>query len=164
MWSGDVEQVLHTVLREMCEKQIVFPFYLRFKEEWIREVQLHDKSMVEYQAAPGSRVKLFYKVKKGNREELGYHTEVLMPVYENLYVKQFILYSDESVTYYFQEIRGRKNITGEKQVLNNSGSAVGAGKYGKLNDMVSMSPAARHLAMLEYEEEERLAEQFFQIY
>lgn len=87
-----------------------------------------------------------------------------MPVYENLYVKQFILYSDESVTYYFQEIRGRKNITGEKQVLNNSGSAVGAGKYGKLNDMVSMSPAARHLAMLEYEEEERLAEQFFQIY
>ena len=163
-YKTDVEQILHSVLREMCEKQIVFPFYLRFKEEWIREVQLHDKSMVEYQAAPGSRVKLYYKVKKGNREELGYHSEVLMPVYDNLYVKQFILYSDESVTYYFQETRGRKNTVTEKQVLDNSHSAVGAGKYGKLNDMASMSPAVRHLAMLEYEEEERLAEQFFQTY
>ena len=26
-----------------------------------------------------------------------------MPVYENLYVKQFVLYDDESVSYYFQE-------------------------------------------------------------
>lgn len=49
-------------------------------------------------------------------------------------------------------------------MLDNSHSAVGAGKYGKLNDMASMSPAVRHLAMLEYEEEERLAEQFFQTY
>ena len=163
-YQTDVEQVLHAVLREMCEKQIVFPFYLQYKEEWIREVQLHDKSMIEYQAAPGSRVKLFYKVRKGKREELGYHTEVLMPVYENLYVKQFILYSDESVNYYFQEIRGKKSRTTDKQILDNKKSAVGAGKYGKLNDMACLGPAARHLAMLEYEEEERLAEQFFQTY
>jgi len=163
-YQTDVEQVLHAVLREMCEKQIVFPFYLQYKEEWIREVQLHDKSMIEYQAAPGSRVKLFYKVRKGKREELGYHTEVLMPVYENLYVKQFILYSDESVNYYFQEIRGKKSRTTDKQILDNRKSAVGAGKYGKLNDMACLGPAARHLAMLEYEEEERLAEQFFQTY
>ena len=25
-----------------------------------------------------------------------------MPVYENLYVKQFVLYNDESVNYYFR--------------------------------------------------------------
>ena len=120
--------------------------------------------MIEYQAAPGSRVKLFYKVRKGKREELGYHTEVLMPVYENLYVKQFILYSDESVNYYFQEIRGKKSRTTDKLILDNRKSAVGAGKYGKLNDMACLGPAARHLAMLEYEEEESLAEQFFQTY
>ena len=163
-YKTDVEKILHSVLREMCEKQIVFPFYLRFKEEWIREVQLHDKSMIEYQAAPGSRVKLFYKVRRGKREELGYHTEVLMPVYENIYVKQFILYSDEIVTYYFQEIRGKNIKTTEKQYLDNRKSAVTAGKYGRLNDMVSLSPAARRQAMLEFEEEERLADQFFQPY
>ena len=28
-----------------------------------------------------------------------------MPVYENLYVKQFVLYRDETVSYYFQEIK-----------------------------------------------------------
>ena len=76
-------------------------------------------------------------------------------MYENLYVKQFILYSDESVNYYFQEIRGKKSRTTDRQILDNRKSAVGAGKYGKLNDMACLGPAARHLAMLEYEEEER---------
>ena len=32
-----------------------------------------------------------------------------MPVYENLYVKQFVLYNDESVNYYFQESGNGEN-------------------------------------------------------
>ena len=28
----------------MCEKQIIFPAYMKYKEEWLREVQLYDKT------------------------------------------------------------------------------------------------------------------------
>ncbi len=41
-------------------------------------------------------------MKQGMREGLGYQSEILMPMYENLYVKQFVLYKDESINYYFQ--------------------------------------------------------------
>ncbi len=163
-YKTDVEQVLHNVLREMCEKQIIFPFYLRYKEAWLRELQLYNKSMIEYHASPGSRVKLAYKTRKGNRDELGYHTEILMPMYENLYVKQFMLYSDETVTYYFQEVKGKNIKTTQKRQLTKSERDFGTSKYGRLNAMTEMRPASRLLAMLEYEEENRMAEEFFQTY
>ena len=31
-------------------------------------------------------------MKRGNRDELGYRVEALMPMYGNLYVKQFVLF------------------------------------------------------------------------
>ena len=46
-YTAELEDVLHYVLREMCEKQIVFPYYLKYKEEWLREVQLYDKVMID---------------------------------------------------------------------------------------------------------------------
>lgn len=44
-YTGELEDVLHQVLREMCEKQLVFPYYMNYKEEWLREVQLYNKVM-----------------------------------------------------------------------------------------------------------------------
>lgn len=124
--------VLHMVLREMCEKQIVLPFYLQYKSAWLREVQLHDKCMVSYQAEPGSKVKIFYKIRRAGRESLGYQTETLFPVCENIYVKQFVLYADEEVNYYFEEIRENDNVSTEKAKLRNH-RRKREGKYGKLN-------------------------------
>lgn len=41
--------MLREFLREMCEKQLYFSFYLKYPENWLREVQLYDKTMIEYQ-------------------------------------------------------------------------------------------------------------------
>ena len=163
-YTAELEDVLHYVLREMCEKQIVFPYYLKYKEEWLREVQLYDKVMISYQSRPGSRVKLYHKMKQGMREGLGYQSEILMPMYENLYVKQFVLYKDESINYYFQETNGKDTITTEKKELRNEREFPEIGKFGRLNGMALMGPANRRQAMLEFQEEEILADQMFKIY
>ena len=163
-YTAALEVVLHQVLREMCEKQIVFPYYLQYKEEWLRELQLYDKVMISYQARPGSRVTLYYKMKHGNRDELGYQNEVMMPVYENLYVRQFVLYSDESISYYFIETKGKEDIITEKEVLKNEREIKESGKYGRLNSMATMASAARRKAMMEYEEEEIMAKRLFKIH
>lgn len=162
-YSADMASVLHMVLREMCEKQIVLPFYLKYKSAWLREVQLHDRCMISYQAAPGSKVKIYYKIRKSGRESLGYQTETLFPVCENIYVKQFVLYADEEVSYYFEEIREKDSITTEKAKLRNPRRRR-EGKYGKINAMIRMSPARRKQAMLDYEEEELMAEKLFKMY
>ena len=162
-YSADMASVLHMVLREMCEKQIVLPFYLQYKSAWLREVQLHDKCMVSYQAEPGSKVKIFYKIRRAGRESLGYQTETLFPVCENIYVKQFVLYADEEVNYYFEEIRENDNVSTEKAKLRNH-RRKREGKYGKLNAMIRMSPARRKQAMLDFEEEELMARKLFKMY
>ena len=162
-YSADMASVLHMVLREMCEKQIVLPFYLKYKSAWLREVQLHDKCMVSYQAEPGSKVKIFYKIRKAGRESLGYQTETLFPVCENIYVKQFVLYADEEVNYYFEEIRENDSVSTEKAKFRNH-RRKREGKYGKLNAMIRMSPARRKQAMLDFEEEELMAQKLFKMY
>ena len=162
-YSADMASVLHMVLREMCEKQIVLPFYLKYKSAWLREVQLHDKCMVSYQAEPGSKVKIFYKIRKEGRESLGYQTETLFPVCENIYVKQFVLYADEEVNYYFEEIRENDSVSTEKAKFRNH-RRKREGKYGKLNAMIRMSPARRKQAMLDFEEEELMAQKLFKMY
>lgn len=162
-YPADYESVLHQLLREMCEKQIVFPFYMNYKEGWLRELQLHDKVMVSYRAEPGSSVQLYYKMKREGREELGYRSETLLPVFENLYVKQYVLYQDESISYYFEETKDKDVKVSEKEVLQ-AGPGAKAGKYGKINDMIQMSPANRERAMAQFREEEKMAELIFKIY
>ena len=157
-----MEPVLHKALREMCEKQLIFPFYQNYKEEWLRELQIYNKSMICYQAAPGTKVTLCYKMKKNGREELGYHIVPLLPVYENIYVKQFILFEDEAIVYYFQETNGEESVSSDKKILENKKSS--AGKYGKINDMIAMAPASRKMAMAEFKQEQRLADRLFKMY
>lgn len=159
----ELEAVLHQVLCEMCEKQLVFPWYLRYKNEWLREVQLYDKVMIGYQAAAGNRLKLHYKRKNGGREALGYTCEVLMPIYENIYVKQFVLFDDEAISYYFEEVSEEKSVTTEKKLLEDHRKKK-AGKYGKIDAMLTMSDARCKKAMIEFCEEERLAEEIYKIY
>lgn len=164
-YPADIESVLHQVLREMCEKQLVLPCYMKYKEEWLREVQLYDKAMIFYHAAPGSKVKLFYTVKSGEGESFGYRSEVLLPVFEDLYVKQFILYDDEQVNYYIEETaeNTKASVSTEKAVLKND-SEIRAGRHGRLNQIIGLSPAKRKKAMLDYEEENILAREMFKIY
>jgi len=161
-YYSEMEEVLYTCLRQMCEKQIVFPFYQNYKEAWLREFQLFNKSMICYHGTPGRKVTLNYKMKKAGREELGYHTVQLLPVYENIYVKQFVLFEDEEIIYYFQEMAENDVKTTEKSVLANN--KIRAGKYGKINEMIQMSPANRKMAMIEFVQEERLAERLFKMY
>ncbi len=88
-----------------------------------------------------------------------------MPVYENLYVKQFVLYNDESVNYYFQESGNGEMITTDNKRLKTDKERVFAEKYQMLNAMTDMdSDAERSKAMLEFEEEEQMADQIFKIY
>ncbi len=162
-YPADMEAVLHQILREMCEKQLVLPCYMKYRESWLREVQLYDKAFLSYRGREGSKVCLFYKVKGGEGESLGYQSEVLLPVFENLYVRQFVLYADESVNYYIEETKGKESISTKKQILKSEPKGQD-GRFGRLNQMILASPAQRKKAMLEYEEENILAERLFKIY
>lgn len=160
-YEEETGEVLHRMLREMCEKQIIFPFYLNYKESWLREAQIYDRTMVEYQASKGSKVRISYKIRHGDMEELGYQVESLTPMYDNIYVKDFILYSDELVKYTFQETIGKQTISQGEKILRQEREIPPVGRYGKLNAMADMGAAKRKKEMLKYQQELLMAEQIF---
>ncbi len=161
----DVDQksaeVLKGYLREMCEKRMIFAFYQRYPEQWLKELQMYDKCLIEYHGAPGSKVKMIYAIDGGERM-----TEMLIPVYQNTYVKELILYGGERLHYYFQEENQGSVITTEikhykkKNVLNQNDT----GKYGRLNEIISLPEEERLEAMIQYKREEELADKMFPIY
>ena len=78
-------------------------------------------------------------------------------------MKQFVLYRDETVSYYFQEIKGKeRHVTKTRKV--GPPHRASSGKYSRLNEMVKMMPARRKQAMIRFQEEETAARQIFRKY
>ena len=150
--------ILHQILREMCEKQLIFPFYLFYPESWLREVQIYDRTMVEYRAPRRGKVRIVYKMRRGDVEDLGYQSESLTPVYENIYVKSFVLYKNEQVKYAFEETKDRNVMVQEEHLLQQRDHIPAIGRFGKLNAMTDMEPAERKTAMIQYQQEILMAE------
>ena len=117
--------------------------------------------MVEYRAAKGGKVRIYYKMRTGEAEELDYQSEGLTPMYENIYVKTFVLYKNELIRYYFQETQGAKTVTQEEKLLEQKRQIPSIGRFGKLNAMSDMGPAERKKAMMDYQQELIMAERIF---
>lgn len=156
------EEQLRTFLRDLCIKGMIFPFYLSYPEEWLREVQLFDKILIQYTAKPGSRVKLQYQIVKGDMESPGFESEILIPTYENIYVKSFTLYKDERLRYFFKETAADGGSSTEKRTYVKR-KWIHAGKYGKLNDMTLLTEDALADAMTQYALEDAMANELFHL-
>lgn len=152
-------KVLREYLRELCEKRMVFAFYQDYPKQWLKEVQLYDKYIVQYRAAAKCKVKIIYEIQGGQKR-----TESLIPVYEDTYVKEFILFSGETIEYYFQEEDGNHSCVSEKYRYTQADTALGEGKYGRLNQISRLSKEAQLEAMIAYRQEEEIAKELFAVY
>lgn len=144
-------EILQRYLQELCQKRMIFAFYQEYPKHWLRELQLHDKTIVEYHAQPGEKVKITYRIGTGER-----HTEALLPVYENTYIKEFILYEGETLHYCFNEEK-TESYTKEKV-------SVFEGKYGQLNQLIQLQGEKKLEKMSRYQLEEAVANEVFQTY
>lgn len=162
-FSEEVGEILRVFLQEMCEKQLVFPYYLQYPEAWLREVQLYDKVMVEYRSEKGGRVKFCYQLMKNGEEQTRYE-EALTAVYENIYVKEIVLFHDEQLRYYFKETLDDTTITSEKMTCVQQKRMSSEGKYGRLDVLRGMSGTKQCEAIEEYQVEEALAKDIFEVF
>lgn len=161
------EELLKLFLRELCEKQVVFPFYLMYPKSWLREVMLYDKSIIEYRAKKGSQVVVEYKIRKVKDQENDqpYQKEIMPAVYEDIHVRTFVLYSDEILEYYFKEMKvDGTTAVSEKHVFRLEGEIPAVGTYGRLDDMSELTKEALKQAMNEYSHEKKLSQQLFMLY
>ena len=161
-WGDVQENMLLTFLRELSIRQIYFPFFLQYPKDWLKELQLYDKTMVAYYAKRKGKVTFRYQLIRDGEETGEYHSEVLGPVYENVYVKSMILFEGEELRYYFVESGEMSEIRTEKAVCRKVDRQKEIGKYMRINQLIR--EGQKQELIENFAEEEQMSELLFPIY
>ena len=105
---------------------------------------------------------LDYQLQKGGEEQADYSTEVLTPMYENLYVKKFVLFANEKLKYYFKETIDGNSYRSDKETCVRETEPGEQGRYGRLNDiLMETGSRERRKMMQEYALEDAAANHMF---
>lgn len=82
------------LLNQYIRRNMYFAFYRHMDRRLIIKYQLYDKLFVEYSGKPGEHIMIRYR---GEDEQL--HEEDMIEMYEGIFVKQFVLFFGEKITY-----------------------------------------------------------------
>lgn len=107
---------------------------------------------------------LYYQLQKGDTEAVDYSTEVLTPMYENLYVKKFVLFSNETLKYYFKETIDGNTYRSDKESCMKEVKRGESGRYGRLNDILLCEGREKEMKMKAYAAEDAIAAHMFEQY
>lgn len=157
------ESVLKQCMQELCEKQMYFDFYMQYSEDWLREVQLWDKTLVSYTAKFGGEVKLIYRLQTKEQFVVEQKKERLVPIFETVYVKKFLVFKEEILQYYFTETLEDRVEKSEVITYRIHEKKEFHGRFGRLNEIIGM-PEARDEMMMEYALEDALSRRMFDLY
>ena len=127
-------KIADALLLECTCNNIYFAFYKKLDERLVTKYYLHDKYFVEYHAKPGTYASISYYINEDNL-----HEEELMEVYDGIFVKTFVLFFGDKLSYYITESDEQKgrNVTLSGQLENHDVYAGEAhGRYAMLNDML----------------------------
>ena len=163
-YNSMIRKTLKKFLQDLCGKQIYFSFFMNYEKEWLVEFQLWDKTLIEYKGQKGSRVMLYYQLQKGDSDEVDYSKEVLTPMYENLYVKKFVLFANETLKYYFKETIDGNTYRSNKEKCVKELVQGEIGRYGSLNDILLCEEGRKESKMKAYAVEDAIAAHMFEQY
>lgn len=153
-------QILKECMQALCEKQLYFPFFTRYGEEWLREVQLWDKSLIAFSTKYGGKLKVYYKLYKQGDSNKEFKSEIMAPMFENVYVKKFLIFEDEILEYYFEEIMGDEVIKTPLKTYKENRENKYVGRFGRLNSIIS-KPDELDKRMKAFALEDALAKKMF---
>jgi hypothetical protein len=163
-YDQNIRVILKKFLQELSGRQIYFDYFKKYDEEWLIEVQLWDKTLIQYKGQKGSRVVLYYKLQREDSELVDYSTEVLTPMYENIFVKKIVLFANEQLEYYFKETVNGATYRSEKKVKGSNGKISESGRYGRINQILNADLKRRSQAMKSYALESEIAMKIFEQY
>jgi len=163
-YDAETRKILRKFLQELCGRQIYFDFFMRYEEKWLIELQLWDKTLIQYKGQRGSRVIFYYKLLKEGMEHVEYSTEVLSPTYENIFVKKIVLFANEKLKYYFKETINGITYRSEKRIRISKAKRKEAGRYGRLNQILLTDEGKKKQAMRSYAVDDAIAKRIFEQY
>ncbi len=85
-------------LLDFTSQGIYFEFYKNLDQRLVEKYHLNDKFFVEYHTKPGALVSISYQMNDNS-----YREEEMLEVYDGIFVKTFILFFGDTLSYYITE-------------------------------------------------------------
>lgn len=95
--KSDINNMAQSILTEMCEKELVYDFYKKFKGFLNIPYNAYGVTVIEYYGMPDRKVELHYRV----NDERTYETAVMKCDACGIFTHRLIMFYDDKVTYYF---------------------------------------------------------------
>ncbi len=104
--------LLEEFLEEMLYRGIYLNFFREFKEFSYLTQVMGDKTIVEYRARPGGKVRIHYVIMNENGEADEYLCQYMTEVYGGVCFQEFVLFFGETLQYYItEEYAGEEHLT-----------------------------------------------------
>lgn len=157
-----------SLLKECCQKGLVFAFFRKLPKNLLGAYQLDDKVFVEYSASPQAEVTIHYALDAGMGEDREYHQEPLPNLFQGIFGRTFTLFYGESIHYYFTvEQDGQVTKTEEKTLTKSMAHQEQETKYQMINEILAAKKLGKTDAvqekMTQYLKQEKFVESMFPI-
>lgn len=118
------------------QKEILLPFYQDFKKHMRIPLRMYDKYYIEYRTNPKNKVLIHYMIEGEHHDEFVH--EEIVDQYYGIFVKEIILFYNESLQYYISEyMDGKEVITESKTVtLKPEAQIMEDNNYYRLNQII----------------------------
>jgi len=87
-------EILDKLLQQYILRNVYFSFYRNFDKRLLIKYHLYDKYFVEYRGNPGEQITISYHIDEQLARE-----EEMIEIYEGIFVKQFVLFFGETLSY-----------------------------------------------------------------
>lgn len=123
------------LLEDFLGRGIVFGFFKKLAPQLRRAFLLFDKSFVEYRTNPAATVTLSYHIEDADGSVSREYHEILNPLFEGIYVREFTLFHGEKLLYSFhEECGGQTKDTPERPLLPDEDPELfGESRFGMVN-------------------------------
>lgn len=161
-------EIAKRVMTELCEKNILFEFYKKYTKYFKLPSGIADKTIIEYRTKPDIKVLIHYILETGLLEHKGYAIEEMKSPFQGIYVKNFLMFYGENISYYITEEDTNELLTESQNIYKNDRSfSHEESKYGLLNDMMVCKDMGEDSTFAElaqrYITNKKLTEEFFDI-
>lgn len=138
-YSDQDRELIASLTDEFLEQNIYFAFFKQFNGITPRLDGFAERTILEYRAAPDSKVILHYLIEGEEREANAYRREPMSHRYGGYFVKDFVLFFGEKLQYYItEESENGEQLTESAAVVSNDlGNGLLESRYGMINGIVT---------------------------
>lgn len=165
--SFEEETFAERELIYFTEREMYFSFYKNLPNRLAQEFQFYDKTFVEIHADPKKRICIHYA---DNDHPTEYVSEDMVNMYGGIYVKTFVIFFGDSISYYVTQEDENQTVVKESSKLSNNDvyGEYHESRYDLLNAiLLGMTLGDDHLLeqkLTEYERQNAFVKEYFKLH